>query len=55
MGSKNDAAEVKSHPWFEGINWQALIDKKLKAPFIPLVKSNSDVSNFDPEFTQCDV
>jgi hypothetical protein len=35
------------------MNWIALNDKKLKAPFVPLVKSFSDVSNFDPEFTQC--
>jgi len=27
----------------------------LKAPFVPLVKSYSDVSNFDPEFTQSEV
>jgi hypothetical protein len=30
------------------MNWVALENKKLKAPFIPLVKSYSDVSNFDP-------
>jgi hypothetical protein len=29
--------EVKSHPWFEDINWSALSKKKLKAPFIPNV------------------
>lgn len=37
------------------MNWGALLDKKLKAPFVPLVKSYSDVSNFDPEFTQAEV
>ena len=52
IGSK-DELEIKNHPWFESINWLALENKKLKAPFIPLVKSYSDVSNFDPEFTQC--
>lgn len=48
IGTKNGAAEIKNHPWFESINWTALENKKLKAPFIPLVKSYSDVSNFDP-------
>lgn len=37
------------------MNWQALLDKKLKAPFVPLVKSYSDVSHFDPEFTQSEI
>lgn len=27
----------------------------MKAPFVPLVKSYSDVSNFDPEFTQAEI
>jgi len=36
------------HPWYEGTNWNSLLEKKIKAPFIPLVKSYSDVSNFDP-------
>lgn len=29
--------------------------KKIKPPFIPIVKSDVDVSNFDPEFTECEV
>lgn len=30
-----DADEICSHPWFEGIDWLALCDKKLKMPFTP--------------------
>jgi len=29
--------------------------KKIKPPFLPKVKSSTDVSNFDTEFTDCDV
>ena len=55
LGTKGGAAEIKAHPWFDGMNWAGLFERKLKAPFVPLVKSYSDVSNFDPEFTQCEV
>jgi hypothetical protein len=46
LGTKNGAIDIKSHPWYAAMNWKALLDKKLKAPFIPIVKSLSDVSNF---------
>ena len=29
------------------VNWEALEKKELKAPFIPIIKSEVDVSNFD--------
>lgn len=32
-----------------------MINKKIGAPFVPKVKSEIDVSNFDPEFTECPV
>ena len=53
--SKQGAEEIKKHPWFQNINWNEVINKKIKAPFVPLVKSEVDVSNFDTEFTECDV
>ena len=54
LGSKG-AQEVKKHPWFEKISWEALLRKEVKAPFVPNLKSDVDVSSFDPEFTECDV
>lgn len=46
---------IKEHPWFEPINWEKLKSKEVKAPFIPVIKGQCDVSNFDKEFTQCDI
>mmetsp|Transcript_33607 Transcript_33607/g.54561 ORF Transcript_33607/g.54561 Transcript_33607/m.54561 type:complete len:1117 (-) Transcript_33607:135-3485(-) len=38
---------IKSHPWFKGINWQALAQKKIKAPYINKIGSDTDASHFD--------
>lgn len=32
---RNGAKSVKSHPWFKDINWDDIINKRVKAPFIP--------------------
>lgn len=50
-GGKLDAEEVKSHPFFATINLQDLYNKKIEAPFKPEVRSQTDVSNFDDDFT----
>jgi len=51
----NGAEEVKSHPWFEKVDWEALETKKIQSPFVPKVNSKTDVSNFDTEFTECEI
>lgn len=50
-GGPADAQEVMDHPFFEKINWQDLYDRKVPAPFVPVVSSDTDVRNFDREFT----
>lgn len=50
-GGKDDAEEVKGHPFFECLNWDDLYDLKITPPFIPIVKSDMSVENFDKEFT----
>lgn len=54
-GGTNDADEIKSHPWFEGLDWDALYRKEIPAPFVPIIKEDTDVSNFDPEFTDAPI
>uniref|UniRef100_A0A8C9T696 protein kinase C n=1 Tax=Scleropages formosus TaxID=113540 RepID=A0A8C9T696_SCLFO len=49
--SEKDAEDVKKQPFFRGMDWEALLQKKLPPPFIPSIVGKEDVSNFDEEFT----
>jgi len=46
-----DAQEIMSHSFFRNINWDDVRDKKVPPPFLPSIKSATDTSNFDSEFT----
>lgn len=35
----------------QNLDWNRLLSRKLKPPFVPTVLSSQDVSNFDNEFT----
>ena len=37
------------------MNWNALMGRSIKAPFVPILTSDTDISNFDEEFTSCSV
>ncbi|EAU33539.1 hypothetical protein ATEG_05778 [Aspergillus terreus NIH2624] len=41
------AARVKSHPFFEGINWDDLFYRRVKGPIIPRVDHPADTGNFE--------
>lgn len=48
--SVDDARAIKAHPFFRGIDWQALLEKKIPPPFIPNIV-NHGIDNFDSVFT----
>jgi serum/glucocorticoid-regulated kinase 2 len=48
---KNGIDEIKAHPWFAGVDWQALYECKVDMPWKPEIKGATDVSQFDAEFT----
>jgi len=52
LGSQNDAEEIKNHPFFANVDWDALYRKQVPPPFKPNVSSDDDVSCFDPAFTE---
>ncbi|KAM0252100.1 hypothetical protein ACHAQJ_007897 [Trichoderma viride] len=51
LGATDDAEELKRHPFFNDIDWNLLAKKLIAPPFKPKLKSATDVSYFDPEFT----
>ncbi|CAL8577156.1 Serine/threonine-protein kinase, variant 3 [Xanthoria parietina] len=51
LGAVNDAEDLKAHPFFADMDWEALANKTIVPPFKPQLKSILDTSNFDPEFT----
>ncbi|XP_047132858.1 ribosomal protein S6 kinase alpha-5 isoform X1 [Hydra vulgaris] len=48
----NNVTEIKRHPLFFGIDWDLLSRKELAPPFKPIVKDDTDTSNFSEEFTK---
>lgn len=52
--SEKDAEEIKSHPFFAGVNWRGVIEGSIRSPFIPLLRHSEDLSNFDSNFTKED-
>ena len=43
--------EIKKHPFFKSIDFDAILRKEVEAPFIPRINSSTDVQNFDEIFT----
>lgn len=51
-GNNKNAAEIKKHAFFKGIDWDELKSKRRKAPFKPNLDSEDDTQNFSEEFTK---
>jgi cGMP-dependent protein kinase len=48
LGSLSGGGEqVRAHPYFDGIDWPSLLDRKVKMPWKPKIKNSMDTSNFD--------
>lgn len=45
--SDKGVEEVKEHPWFQLLNWQALFEKKLPPEFVPNCNLRDPTGNFD--------
>ncbi len=55
LGAKKGLQEIKTHPFFAKVNFDAIYNKKEKPPFIPELSDKSDVTYFDEEFTSEDI
>ena len=54
LGHKS-ADEVKQHPFFKGVDFEKVLKKEYKPPFIPKLKNELDLRYFDSNYTEQDV
>lgn len=47
----NGFQNLKSHPFFASIDWDAILKMNIKPPFVPKIKNEFDTRYIDPEFT----
>ena len=47
----NGFEDIKGHPFFKGMKWDDLYNKKIKPPFIPRLKNETDTRYIDKVFT----
>jgi len=53
LGSgKEDAEEIKRHPFFRDVNFDDVLYKRIPPPYFPTINGAADTSNFDEEFTR---
>ncbi|KAJ7086659.1 kinase-like domain-containing protein [Mycena epipterygia] len=55
LGAVRDAEELKEHPFFSSIDWDALARKQVTPPFKPVVESDESTANFDEIFTSANL
>ena len=55
LGAQKGIEEIKNHSFFASIDFDMIVNKKIKAPFIPKLSGDTDVQYFDEEFTNEDV
>ncbi|XP_037293908.1 ribosomal protein S6 kinase alpha-5 isoform X2 [Manduca sexta] len=51
-GGDGDAEELKRHPFFQNLDWQAVLRRDVPAPFVPQLSHAADTCNFADEFTR---
>ncbi|KIH69142.1 kinase domain protein [Ancylostoma duodenale] len=52
LGSKGDFNEIKDHEFFKAIDWDKLLRREIKAPFVPRIESETDVRNIAEDFVK---
>ena len=48
----NGAENIKKHPFFNDIDWDKALNKKLKPPFIPKIEDETDIKYFEKSLAE---
>ncbi|RPD62183.1 hypothetical protein L226DRAFT_601084 [Lentinus tigrinus ALCF2SS1-7] len=46
-----DAEEIKGQPFFNDVNFDDVLNKRIPPPYLPTINGTADTSNFDEQFT----
>lgn len=49
---RSSLEDIKAHPWFASIDWDALDRRELTPPFKPNITGTTDIRYFETEFTR---
>jgi hypothetical protein len=52
LGCRAGIAEIKGVAFFQGLDWDAVLEKRVPAPYIPATANPTDVTNFETQFTR---
>jgi len=52
LGGSEGAAEIKNHNWFKNVDWNSYMQRKVPAPFVPILNHDMDLRYVDPEFLE---
>lgn len=44
---KGGADDVKGHRWFHAVDFNKLVARQMRAPYIPQIRGDGDASHFD--------
>lgn len=53
--SERDAEEIMEHPFFQGIDWKALEEKRIPPPWRPSLSGETDTTYFSHKYTYAEV
>lgn len=51
----NDSLDVEGHEFFCNVNFDDVLNKKIRAPWVPILFSDTDTSNFNKKYTRVSV
>ncbi|KAK6766169.1 hypothetical protein RB195_025834 [Necator americanus] len=52
LGAKMDFKQIRDHPFFLPIDWDKLLRREVRAPFIPRIENDTDVHNISEDFVK---
>ena len=55
LGKNEGFKEIREHAFFKGVDFDAILNKKIPAPFVPQIGGKLDIHNFDECFTSEDI